>query len=72
MSTSGMGFSERSKKVILLSSSGKCSNSSCRISMLEDFKLIGKFCHIEGQKETQEPFIDRNFTDYLEFSDGST
>jgi hypothetical protein len=31
--------------------------------MLEDFKLIGKFCHIEGEKETQEPFRDRNFTD---------
>lgn len=46
-----MRFSEASKHVISVLSSGRCSNPSCRISLLVDFKLIGRFCHIEGEKE---------------------
>jgi tetratricopeptide (TPR) repeat protein len=46
-----MAFSEPSKHVISLQSSGRCANPSCRISLLENFKLIGRYCHIEGEKK---------------------
>lgn len=46
-----MPFSNQKKYMISLLSSGYCANPACRKHLLENDKMIGEFCHIEGEKE---------------------
>jgi hypothetical protein len=46
-----MPFSNQKRYIISLLSSGYCANPACRKHLLENNKMIGEFCHIEGDKE---------------------
>jgi ATP-dependent Clp protease ATP-binding subunit ClpA len=46
-----MPFSNQTRYIISLLSSGRCANPVCRKQLLENNRLIGEFCHLEGEKE---------------------
>ena len=46
-----MPFSNQKRYIISLFSSGYCANPACRKHLLENNKMIGEFCHIEGDKD---------------------